>query len=171
VYGIVKQSGGHIGLYSEAGEGTTFKVYLPRFDEAGEERHPRASEIKSLKGSETVLLVEDENSVRQLARRVLEINGYVVLEAARSDEAWRIYQGHQGSIDLMLTDIVMPGTSGRELAQRMAEVQPEMKVLYMSGYTDDAIVQHGVLSANTPFLQKPFAPETLARKVREVLDQ
>ncbi len=171
VYGIVKQSGGHIGLYSEAGEGTTFKVYLPRFEESGDKRVPRASEIESLKGSETVLLVEDENSVRQLARRVLEINGYVVLEAARSDEAWQIYQSHQGSIHLMLTDIVMPGTSGRELAQRMAAVQPEMKVLYMSGYTDDAIVQHGVLSANTPFLQKPFAPETLARKVREVLDQ
>ena len=171
VYGIVKQSGGHIGLYSEAGEGTTFKVYLPRFEDAGEKRDLRASEIKSLKGSETVLLVEDENSVRQLARRVLEINGYVVLEAARSDEAWQIYQAHQGSIHLMLTDIVMPGASGRELAQRVAAVQPEMKVLYMSGYTDDAIVQHGVLSANTPFLQKPFAPETLARKVREVLDQ
>jgi len=171
VYGIVKQSGGHIGLYSEPGSGTTFKVYLPHLDEAGNRREPRASQTESFQGCETVLLVEDEDSVRRLARKILELNGYVVLEAARSDEAWRIYQGHQGPIHLMLTDIVMPGASGRELAQRVAEVQPEMKVIYMSGYTDDAIVKHGVLSANTPFLQKPFAPETLARKVREVLDQ
>jgi CheY-like chemotaxis protein/two-component sensor histidine kinase len=171
VYGIVKQSGGHIGLYSEAGEGTTFKVYLPRFEEAGDKRDLRASQTESLRGSETVLLVEDENSVRQLARRVLEINGYVVLEAARSDEAWQIYQGHPGPIHLMLTDIVMPGTSGRELAQRLTALQPETKVLYMSGYTDDAIVHHGVLGAGTPFLQKPFTPESLARKVREVLDK
>jgi CheY-like chemotaxis protein len=171
VYGIVKQSGGHIGLYSEAGEGTTFKVYLPRFKEAGIKRNLRASQAESFKGSETVLLVEDENAVRQLARRVLEINGYVVLEAARSDEAWQVYQGHQGPIHLMLTDIVMPGTSGRELAQRVAALEPATKVLYMSGYTDDAIVHHNVLGAGTPFLQKPFTPESLARKVREVLDK
>lgn len=171
VFGIVNQSGGHIGLYSEPGKGTTFKVYLPRLEEADEKREPRVSQSESLEGSETVLLVEDEDSVRELARRILEMYGYVVLEAAGGDDTRRICEGHEGRINLMLTDVVMPGANGRELAQMVAPLQPEMKVLYMSGYTDDAIVQHGALSADTPFLQKPFTPATLARKVREVLDK
>jgi PAS domain S-box-containing protein len=170
VYGIVNQSGGHIGLYTELGKGTTFKIYLPRLEEAGEESEPRVSQSESLQGSETVLLVEDEESVRELARRILEMYGYVVLEAAGYDDTRQICEGHEGRIHLMLTDVVMPGANGRELAQLVAPLQPEMKVLYMSGYTDDAIVQHGVLGADTPFLQKPFTPVTLARKIREVLD-
>jgi PAS domain S-box-containing protein len=171
VYGIVNQSGGHIGLYSEPGKGTTFKVYLTRLEEAGEKREPRVSQSESLQGSETVLLVEDEGSVRELARRILEMYGYVVLEAAGSDDTWRICEEHESRIHLMLTDVVMPGANGRELAQLVASLQPEMKVLFMSGYTDDAIVRYGVLGADAAFLQKPFTPATLARKVREVLDK
>jgi CheY-like chemotaxis protein len=171
VYGIVQQSGGHIGLYTEPGKGATFKIYLPQLDETGAKSESRVSQSESLQGSETVLLVEDENSVRELARRILEMYGYVVLEAVGSDETQRICEEHEGRIHLMLTDVVMPGANGRELAQMVAPLQPEMKVLYMSGYTDDAIVQHRVLGADTPFLQKPFTPAGLARKVREVLDQ
>jgi len=169
VYGIVQQSGGHIGLYSELGKGATL-IYLPRLAEPSEKREQRVSQTESLDGSETVLLVEDEDSVRELARRVLEMYGYVVLEAAGYDDTRRICDEYESAIHLMLTDVVMPGANGRELAQMVAPLQPEMKVLYMSGYTDDAIVQHGVLGADTPFLQKPFTPTNLARKVREVLD-
>jgi PAS domain S-box-containing protein len=171
VYGIVQQSGGHIGLYSEPGKGTTFKVYLPRLAEAEEKHESGVTEKESLEGSETVLLVEDEDSVRQLARRILEVYGYTVLPASGRDEALAICKTHNGNIDLMLTDVVMPGTSGRELAQLVAADHPEITVLYMSGYTDDAIVQHGVLGADTAFLQKPFAPMALARKVRETIEK
>ena len=171
VYGIVQQSGGHIGLYSEPGKGTTFKVYLPRLEEAGQKHESGVTERESLEGSETVLLVEDEDSVRELARRILEAYGYVVLAAGGRDEALSICKAHEGSLHLMLTDVVMPGTSGRELAQLVATNHPEITVLYMSGYTDDAIVQHGVLGADTQFLQKPFSPMALARKVRETIDK
>jgi PAS domain S-box-containing protein len=170
VYGIVQQSGGHIGLYSEPGIGTTFKIYLPRLEE-GDQKHESGVKQESFEGSETVLLVEDEDSVRELARRILEAYGYAVLEASGSDNALRVCEAHEGRIDLMLTDVVMPGASGRELAQLIAIRHPEISVLYMSGYTDDAIVQHGVLGADTPFLQKPFSPVALARKVRETLDE
>ena len=171
VYGIVQQSGGHIGLYSEVGQGTTFKIYLPRLAEVVGKHETRISQSGSLSGSETVLLVEDEDGVRELARRILEMYGYAVLEAAGSDDTLRICADHKGPIHLMLTDVVMPGANGRELAQQVSTIQPDIKVLYMSGYTDDAIVQHGVLDADTPFLQKPFTPSGLAGKVREVLDQ
>jgi CheY-like chemotaxis protein len=171
VYGIVNQSGGHIGLYTEPGQGTTFRIYLPRIEADGIRSEARVSKTDSLEGSETVLLVEDEVSVRELARRILEKYGYVVLDAAGYDDARRICEQHDGQIHLMLTDVVMPGANGREVANLVQPLQPEMKVLYMSGYTDDTIVRHGVLDSDTAFLQKPFTPAALARKVREVLDK
>ncbi len=171
VYGIVQQSGGNIWVYSEPGLGTTFKIYLPRIEEGTESLRPAAVSTKPLGGSETILLVEDEEMVRKLACTVLEKNGYRVLEAPNGEEALRIAQEHSAKqIHLMITDVVMPGMSGRELADCLESVRPEMKVLYMSGYTDDAIIHHGVLDPGIAYIQKPFAPDVLALKVREVLD-
>jgi two-component system cell cycle sensor histidine kinase/response regulator CckA len=170
VYGIVKQSGGYIWVYSEAGHGTAIKVYLPRVSGAPEPLRaaPAAPELR--RGSETVLLVEDAAPVRVLARRSLESFGYAVLDAPDGPAALEIAARHAGGIDLLVTDVVMPGMSGRELAERLAPRRPQMKVLYTSGYTDDAMVRQGVLESGVAFLQKPFVPDTLARKVREVLD-
>jgi PAS domain S-box-containing protein len=170
VYGIVKQSGGFIWVYSEPGRGTTVKVYLPRVVAAtdGTAPAPESSEVRG--GRETVLLVEDAPSVRSLARRSLEACGYAVLDAADGRAALDLAGGHASAIDLLVTDVVMPGMGGRELAERLALERPRMKVLYTSGYTDDAMVRQGVLTAGVAFLQKPFVPDTLARKVREVLD-
>jgi PAS domain S-box-containing protein len=171
VYGIVKQSGGYIWAYSEPGRGATFKVYLPRVEEAVATVEPRALSAESQRGSETILLVEDEAGVRMLARTVLEAKGYTVLEARHSEEALALSGQHAGPIHLMVSDVVMPGMSGRELAERVKSARPNMKVLYVSGYTDDAVVRHGVLESGTAFLQKPFTPNALARKVRETLDE
>ena len=171
VYGIVKQSGGHIQLYSEPGTGTVFKVYLPQIRRTANRPEPSSSKAKSPQGVETILLVEDEDLVRQLARVVLESNGYTVLEAASGDETRLICERYEGPIQLLLTDVVMPGGSGREVAQSVSVLRPEMKVLFMSGYTDDAIVSHGVLTANSVFLQKPFTVDALLHMVREVLDR
>jgi PAS domain S-box-containing protein len=170
VYGIVKQSGGNIWVYSEVGKGTTIKIYLPRVDEVvvREETHDAATEMPQ--GRETVLLTEDEEQVRQMIRMILEMNGYHVLEATSGKEALAIYKEHEGQINLIMTDVVMPEMSGRELAQSLEVLHPGIKVLYMSGYTDDAIVRHGLLYQEIAFLQKPFTPEALMRKVREVLD-
>jgi two-component system, cell cycle sensor histidine kinase and response regulator CckA len=174
VYGIVKQSGGYIWVYSEVGHGTTVKVYLPRVtlgEEVAPSLPPSAAEPSELRGGpETVLLVEDATPVRSLARRSLEACGYTVLDAADGAAALDLAARHHGGIDVLVTDVVMPGMSGRELAERLAPERPQMKVLYTSGYTDDAMVRQGVLTAGVAFLQKPFVPETLARKVREVLD-
>ncbi|MCI0487429.1 MAG: response regulator [Blastocatellia bacterium] len=171
VYGIVEQSGGNIWLYSEPGRGTTFKVYLPCIDEPAGTLDAHASAVESFRGSETILLVEDDEAVRKLTRQILEMNGYTVLEAGNAGEALAVCQQHTEPIDLMITDVVMPGMSGHELAERLALTGRELKVLYMSGYTDNAIVRHGIMDEDTTFLQKPFTPDSLARKAREVLEK
>jgi signal transduction histidine kinase len=170
VYGIVKQSGGNVWVYSEPGKGTTFKVYIPRVDEAVELDDARAPAVESLRGTETILLVEDQEVVRRLVRKILETRGYTVLEACDAQDALSLFHQYEGRIQLIITDVVMPGMSGRDLAQRLEELGNEIRVLYMSGYTDDTIVRHGVLDPAIPFLQKPFTPDVLSRKVREVLD-
>jgi PAS domain S-box-containing protein len=170
VYGIVKQSGGYIWVYSEPGKGTTFKVYLPRVA-AQVESKPEIVELPAPgKGSETILLVEDEEAVRELANRILSAKGYSVVAAKSTREAEQFAEKHGGTIHLLLTDIIMPGTSGRELAKRITARHPRTRVLYMSGYTDNVLAQGGVLEAGLSFLQKPFTPGALVQKVRDVLD-
>ena len=170
VFGVVKQSGGHIWLASEPGRGTTFKVYFPRSFEADEAEEAEAREVSG-RGTETILLVEDEPGVRAFARRALERAGYAVLEAENGAEALAIVEGHRGEIDLLLTDVVMPRMSGKVLAQRLLARRPGLRVVYMSGHTEDAIVDHGVLDGGTDFIAKPIALETLLARVRAVLDQ
>ena len=169
VYGIVKQSGGFIWVYSEPGRGTTFKVYLPRIEEPAEPAAAPTATVE-LRGTETVLVVEDAPSVRMVTRQVLERYGYTVLEASNGATALRLAAKHHGRIHLLLTDVVMPGLSGRQLAQQLAQLRPDLKVLYASGYTDNAILHHGILESGIAYLQKPFTPETLGRSVRQVLD-
>ncbi len=170
VYGIVKQSGGHINVYSEPGIGTTFKMYFPHVEETVTVISMAAAlPSEELRGSETVLVVEDEDLVRQMVREILMQYGYTVLEARSGGEAVDLCTRHQGTIHLMLTDVVMPGMNGVELSKRLAPMQPEMKVLFMSGYTADAIVHQGILESGIAFIQKPFTMDSLAHKVREVL--
>jgi CheY-like chemotaxis protein len=171
-YGIIRQSNGYVLVYSEQDHGTTFKIYLPRTEEQVESL-PRPEEGKSVAGGdETILLVEDEPLVRGLAARVLRKQGYHLLEASNGSEALRIAEKRVGEeIHLILTDVVMPRMIGRELAERLHSLFPKMKVLYMSGYTNSAIVHHGILEEGMNYIQKPFTLEALARKVREVLDQ
>jgi len=171
VYGIVEQGGGAIRVYSEVAHGTTFKIYLPRVQESAEPVAERRSGRDSYGGTETVLVVEDEDDVRTTTSELLDGLGYTVLEARRPHEALLISEQHLGPIHLMLTDVVMPDLNGHRLAARITSGRPSMKVLYMSGYTDDAIVRHGVLEPGTHFLPKPFSREALADKVRDVLDE
>jgi nitrogen-specific signal transduction histidine kinase/CheY-like chemotaxis protein len=169
VYGIVKQSGGYIWVYAEPELGATFKVYLPRVDALPERPQAAAAPATNCRGSETLLVVEDEEGVRVLVRDYLQMNGYTVLEAPHGEEALRIACEHSGEISLMITDVIMPGMNGRELAERMVLLRPSMKVLYMSGYAEAAVYRKGVLDPGAPFLQKPFGPPDLGRKVRDVL--
>jgi two-component system, cell cycle sensor histidine kinase and response regulator CckA len=169
VFGIVQQCGGSVWVYSEPGDGTTFKLYFPRV-EAAVDVADVAHAPATLRGTETILLVEDQEQVRAVALGILKRNGYRVIVAQNAGEALLFCEKERGAIHLLLTDVVMPQMSGAELAKRLASVRPETKVLCMSGYTDDSIVRHGVLESGIAFLQKPFTPESLARKVREVLD-
>jgi len=169
VYGIVKQAGGFIWVYSEPGQGTSFKIYLPAVD-ATAERTTAAATTPAPRGTETVLLVEDAAAVRAVTKQILERQGYTVLEAPDGEAGLRLAQRHRGVIHLLLTDVVMPRVGGRELAEQLARLRPDVKVLYASGYTDDSVVRHGILESGTAYLQKPFSPESLARKVRDVLD-
>jgi two-component system cell cycle sensor histidine kinase/response regulator CckA len=170
VHGIVKQSGGHIWVYSEPDQGTSFKIYLPRVDASAAGAEPSAPSEPLPHGSETILLVEDEASLRDLIRETLESAGYTVLQARHGVEALQVCERHPSAVHLLLTDVVMPLMSGRKLAEEVRTSRPDIRVLYMSGYTDDAVVLHGVLAADIAFLQKPFTAERLARLVREVLD-
>ncbi|MGH9492381.1 MAG: ATP-binding protein [Terriglobales bacterium] len=170
VYGIVKQSGGYIWVYSEPGLGTTFKIYLPRVHAAAETLEEEMPLAASSFRKETVLLVEDDDSLRELTRRILESNGYSVVAAAHPAEAEALFHRH-GPVDLLLTDVIMPGMSGKQLADRLTELQPGLCVIFMSGYTDEAIVHRGVLEPGTHFLQKPFSPHCLRAKLHEVLEE
>src|SRR5438552_1959220 len=169
VYGIVKQSGGYVSVYSEVGRGSSFKIYLPRIAKPADAPVSPARG-RPARGTETVLVVEDEPAVLSLSRRALEAQGYVVLAASDPAAALRVVERHGGTIHMLVTDVVMPGLSGPELADKLAAQRPGIRVLYMSGYPGDAVVQHGGLPAGSAFLQKPFSADTLARKVRDVLD-
>ena len=170
VYGIIKQSQGHIFVDSESGKGTVFSIYLPLHAAPRPKMNPAAQQVRALSGRETVLIVEDEPSVRRLTRKFLEISGYQVVEAADVAEAIRVTKDRTGSIDLLLTDVIMPKLSGPELAKRLRKIKPDLKVLYMSGYPGEFIARHGVSGAEMGYLQKPFSQEALAGKMREVLD-
>ncbi len=170
VYGVVKQSEGYIDVYSEPGIGTTFKIYLPRVDEAIAEHKPQASLSTEIHGHGTVLLVEDEGSLRLLTKNLLEMCGYTVLEAKNGTEALDISQHHSGTINVLMTDVVMPGISGRVLADQLVQLRPDIKVIFCSGYTGQTVGAHGILEPGSFFLQKPFTRDALAHKLREALD-
>ncbi|MCG2777425.1 MAG: PAS domain S-box protein [Desulfobacterales bacterium] len=171
VYGIVKQSNGYVWVYSEPGRGTTFKIYLSRVKGEAVLLKKEKGPTEKLKGSEAVLIVEDDAALRNLAQKTLHLYGYSVLEAENGEEALRVSKEHEGPIHLMITDVVMPKMCGKETAERLQPLYPQMKVIYMSGYTDNAIAHHGVLEPGLNFLEKPFTPQGLVRRVREVLDE
>jgi CheY-like chemotaxis protein len=169
VYGIVMRSGGSVGVYSEVGKGTAFKVYFPRVEAAEIAVDSPAPLARPHAGTQTVLIVEDEKGLRELAKRLLQRHGYTVLVAGDANEALRLFEENP-SIDVLLTDVVMPGASGPELTRQLTEQRPALRVIYMSGYTEEAIVQHGVIKPGIAFLNKPFTSEALGQKIREVLE-
>jgi CheY-like chemotaxis protein len=169
VYGVIKQSGGYILLHSEVGKGARFDVYLPRAEGVAEVAPPSEAPIKRVQGSTTILLVEDESSLRKLTGNTLKEAGYKVLEAGEAFQAMELAKEFDGTIDLLLTDVVMPGLSGRELAEKLRPERPEMRVLYISGYTDGAVATHGVLESGITILRKPFTRAQLLRNVEEIL--
>ncbi|MCH8870532.1 MAG: response regulator, partial [Chloroflexi bacterium] len=173
-YGIIAQNKGYIWVYSEIGSGTTFKIYLPSLDviPQGTERPSGTKSNELPRGSETVLLVEDEEQVRVLAARVLRQQGYTVLQASNGVEALSIASRHaDGEIDLLLTDVVMPLIGGRELSIKLRDIHPNVRVIYTSGYTDEAVIRHGMLKPGTDFVQKPYSLAGLTQKIRSVLDE
>ena len=170
VYGIVKQNNGFVWVYSEPGKGTTFKSYLPKVKGDADAEEKEQTPVVDFGGFETVLLVEDDDGLRKFAQEVFLMHGYRVLDAENGEDALRVSKEHDGQIHLLLTDVVMPRMGGKELAERLQPLYPGMKVIYMSGYTDNAIVHHGVLEPGLNFLEKPFTPEGLACKVRETLN-
>jgi two-component system, cell cycle sensor histidine kinase and response regulator CckA len=169
VYGIVKQAGGHVWVYSEVGRGTTFKVYLPRVDE--QEAAPEAPDTPPPSKGETILVVEDEASMRAIAREILEEYGYRVIEAAAADEAIQAARSHPEPIHLLITDVVMPGMNGPALAETLKAERPGLAVLFMSGYTDDFIAHRGILGAGVFLLEKPFTLQALLARVRTALER
>ena len=169
IYGVVKQGSGGISVESEVGRGSVFRIYLPRSDGQPASADIHTAADRSAAGKATILIVEDDSGIRQLAEKVLRRSGYEVLTAGDGDQARAICERHGGAIDVLLSDVVMPGMSGPLVAAMLARIRPEMKVVFMSGYTDDAAVRHGIMNQGVPFLQKPFTPEQLASKILEVL--
>ena len=172
VFGIIKQSEGFISVYSEVDRGTTFKIYLPEVDGPAPAAEEECEILESRRDAcEMILLVEDEARVRNVAKRILEWSGYSILEAGNGEDALKLAQEHAGEIDLLLTDVVMPGMSGPQLAAQLCTAHPGLRVIYMSGYTDDAVVRHGLREATAHFIQKPCAAAQLTSKIRQVLDR
>jgi CheY-like chemotaxis protein len=170
VYGIVQQSGGAVSVYSEPGRGTAFKIYFPVVEEAADSASRRAADASLPRGTETILLVEDEDAVRTIASEYLTVAGYTVLEARNSAQALELSNTHRGAIHLLLTDVILPGMSGRELAERLRADRPRLRVLYLSGYTADVTIAQGLLPAGSPLIEKPFRLASFASKVRSALD-